>query len=414
MANSSRHYTLAILTATLAVNLLDRSVLAITLNQIGIDLSLSDTQLGLVSGAFFAVVYVLFGFPVARLAARGNRRNIVSYAVTIWSVLTIFMAGAQNFTHLALARIGVGIGEAGTIPPAHSMISDLYPEEKRASAMATFAMGANIGVFLAFIIGGIAGQMLGWRWAFVIAGVPGLLLALLLRFTVREPERAAHRETKIADRSLLVATVKMIWKDAGLFHAMWALGLTGVVTHGVLAWNAVFIIRAHELSQTQTGIYLGLTIGLLGGAGTWASGALADRLGVADPRWRFGVVVLGILLAKPFVFGFLLLQSTPLALACFAVSASLATVFWGPTHAFVHSRVEDKMRPMATAIFMFVFNSLGMGLGPFLIGFASEYIFTQDGARSLSYAIGLVQIAGIWAAWHYWKVIQMIDGRGRS
>ena len=186
---SSSRYTLAVLMSIFAINHLDRHILSITLNQIGAEFSLSDTQLGLLSGLLFAVVYVLFGFPVAKLATKGNRRNIIATATAIWSVLTIAMAGAQNFFQLALARLGVGIGEAGAVAPAHSMISDLYPEDKRTSAMATFVTGANIGVLLAFLIGGIGGQALGWRWAFVIAGIPGLFLALILRFTVAEPAR---------------------------------------------------------------------------------------------------------------------------------------------------------------------------------------------------------------------------------
>ena len=405
MAENSHRYALGVLTAVFAVNQLDRNILAITLDQIGIEFALSDTQLGLLSGALFAVVYVLFGFPVAKMAARGNRRNIIAAAVAIWSALTIAMAAAQNFVQLALARLGVGIGEAGAVAPAHSMVSDLYPPERRTSAMATFAAGANVGVLLAFLVGGIAGQALGWRWAFVIAGLPGLLLAILLRFTVAEPARAAAPATT-GHGSLFLATWRTIWNDRGLLHTMWGLAITGIVTFGALAWNATFIIRALGLSQAQTGIYLALTIGILGGLGTWAGGAIADRLGAKDPRWRLGVVVAAILIAKPFAIGFLMLPSAGLALACFAVSGSLAAVFWGPTYAFLHARVEPHMRPMATAIFLFVFNIIGVGIGPTFIGFASDTLFAGEGSRSLGYAILIVQIAGAWGAWHYWRAMK--------
>lgn len=406
MAKNTPGHALAILTGVLAINQLDRNILGITLDQIGTEFALSDTQLGLLSGALFAVVYVVFGFPVARMAARGNRRNIVAGATAIWSTLTIAMAGAQNFTQLALARLGVGIGEAGAVSPAHSMISDLYPPEKRTSAMATFAMGANIGILLAFLIGGIAGQALGWRWAFVIAGIPGLALAVLMRLTVAEPERPAGK----ADRggSVFAATLSTIWNDRGLFHAMWGLAITGIVTFGALAWNAAFIIRAHGLTQAETGVYLALTIGVLGGLGTCASGVIADRLGAGEPRWRVGVVIVAILVAKPFVAGFLLLPSATAALACLAVSASLAAVFWGPTYAFLHARVEPYMRPMATAIFLFVFNIVGVGVGPTVIGLASDTVFAGHGARSLGFAILMVQITGIWGAWHYWQAARTI------
>ncbi|WP_211222281.1 MFS transporter [Sediminimonas qiaohouensis] len=206
-----------------AINQLDRNILAITLDQIGTEFALTDTQPGLLSGAMFVLVYVLIGFPVARLAAHRNRRNILS------------------------------------------------------------AAGANIGVLFAFLVGAIAGQALGWRWTFVIVGLPGVLLALLLRFTVAEPHRA-DAGTPARQGSLFLLTWRTIRNDAGLFHAMCGLAVTGIVTFGALTWNATFIIRAHDLSQAQTGIYLALIVGILGGLGTWAGGAIADRLGADTSR----------------------------------------------------------------------------------------------------------------------------------
>lgn len=405
----SSKYTLAVLTAVFAVNQLDRQILSISLDAIGAEFTLSDTQLGLLSGLVFALVYALFGLPIAKLAANGNRRNIISISVAVWSALTIATAAAQNFLHLALARLGVGIGEAGAVSPAHSIISDLYPPDRRTSAMATFVAGANIGILLAFLIGGIAGQFLGWRWAFVIAGVPGLALALVLRFTVREPVR----ETAVRDgrqhRSLFIATIQTIWHDRGLFHALCGMGLTGILTFGALAWIPTFIIRTHGLGQAQTGIFLALTIGIIGGLGTWFSGRLADRLGADNPKWRLGIVVGAILLAKPFVIGFLLLDYRVAALASFVVAALVAGTFWGPTFAFLHSRVNAEMRPMATAIFLFVFNLVGVGIGPTLVGIASDTIFSGYGVRSLGVSLATIQLIGMWGAWHYWLVTRQID-----
>ena len=404
----TRQYTLTLLVAIFAVHQLDRNVLGILLDQIGGEFSLSDTQLGLLSGAVFIAVYVVFGFPIAKLAAKGNKRNIIAVSTAVWSSLTVAMAGAQSFTQLALARLGVGIGEAGAVVPAHSMISDLYPPERQTSAMATFVVGANIGVLLAFLIGGVAGQFLGWRWAFVIAGMPGLVLALLLWVTVKEPVREVTARDDDVSGSLLVATLKTIWSDTGLRHAMFGLSITGVVTFGALAWNAAFIMRAHELSQAQTGIFLALTIGILGGLGTWTSGIIADRLGARNPRWRLGVVVCAILLAKPLVAGFLLLDDTRLALICLAVAVIFAAVYWGPTFAFLHGRVPVQMRPMATAIFMFAFNAIGVGLGPLLVGLASDTLYVGFGARSIGYGLLTVQFAGVWGAWHYWQASKTI------
>ncbi|NOX39995.1 MAG: MFS transporter [Alphaproteobacteria bacterium] len=404
----STKYTLGVLTAVFAVNQLDRQILSISLDAIGNEFTLSNTQLGLLSGLVFALVYALFGIPIAKLAANGNRRNIIAVSVAVWSSLTIAMAGAQNFVQLILARLGVGIGEAGAVAPAHSMISDLYPPERRISAMATFVAGSNIGILLAFLIGGIGGQMLGWRMSFVIAGVPGLVLALLLRFTVREPLREVIATPATHHRSLFIATLKTIWNDRGLRHAIAGLGLTGILTFGALAWIPTFIIRGLGLSQAQTGIFLALTIGIVGGLGIWLSGLVADRLGASKPIWRLGIVVCAILLAKPFVIAFMLVDDRATALACFVAATFVAGTYWAPTFAFLHSRVDTEMRPMATAIFLFVFNLVGVGIGPTLVGIASDTVFSGYGARALGVSLAVMQLVGIWGAWHYWQAAKTI------
>ena len=406
---TSRGFTLIVLMSIFAINNLDRHILSITLNQISAEFSLSNTQLGLLSGVWFAIVYVVFGIPIAKLASTGNRRNIIAISAAVWSSLTIAMAGAQNFVQLALARLGVGIGEAGAVAPAHSMISDLYPEERRTSAMATFVAGANIGVLLAFLIGGVLGQMLGWRWAFVIAGIPGLFLAIIMRFYVAEPtKQKSAMDNDVKETSLILSTVKTIWRDRGLFHALCGISIVGIVTFGALAWNPTLIIRGHELTQAQTGLYLALTIGVGGAIGTWFSGKLADRWGDKDARWRIGVVILAILLAKPFHVVFLLSENVVWALSAFVIAAAMASIFWGPTFAYVHSRIDPHMRPMATALFLFAFNIIGVGIGPTFVGWASDALFADWGNRSIAAALLSVQIAGIWAAWHYWQVVKCV------
>ena len=408
MGTTSR-YTLFVLTAIFAINSLDRHILSITLDQIGSEFSLSDTELGLLSGFMFAIVYVLFGFPIAKLASTGNRRNIIALSVAVWSTLTMTMAGAQSFVQLAIARLGVGIGEAGAVAPSHSLISDLYPPQRRTSAMATYVAGANIGVFLAFLVGGVVGQAMGWRWAFVVAGIPGLLLALVLRFTVSEPPREAASMGGDKSQSLFLATLKTIWNDRGLFHAMIGISIVGIVTFGALAWNPSFIIRTHGLSQAQTGIFLALTIGIGGSLCTWLSGKLADRLGARDPRWRLGIVIAAIVLSKPFIFVFLTSESRNISLAAFVFAAVMASIFWGPTFAFLHNRVSVEQRPMATAIFLFCFNLVGVGIGPTMVGILGDEIYWDNGVRSIAFALLTIQLAGIWAAWHYWRALCHIN-----
>lgn len=403
-----RTYTLVMLFAIFAVAHLDRQILSISLEAIGTEFSLSDTQLGMLSGIVFACVFALFGFPIAKLAASGNRLKIISTSAFVWSLLTIATAGAQNFLHLIVARLGIGVGEAGAVAPAHSLISDMFPKEKRTSAMAAFASGANLGILLAFLVGGVIGQQFGWRWAFVVAGVPGLILAFLLRFTVSEPPRTGTGAKQDVSRSLILSTIVTIWNDKGLFHAFCGLTLTGIVTFGALAWVPTFIIRAHELTQAQTGIFLALSIGIGGGIGTFFSGRIADRLGRSDPRWRIGIVAFAIIIAKPFAFGFVMLPATHMALACFVVSSFVGAVFWGPTFAYIHGRVPNHMRPMITATFLFGFNLIGVGIGPTAVGLVSDWFPSETGGGSLSLALAGIQAFGLWGAFHYIMVFRQM------
>jgi predicted MFS family arabinose efflux permease len=397
--------TLGLLTAVFAVSHLDRQIVSISLNAIGVEFALNDTQLGMLSGLLFAVFFVVFSLPAAHYAAYRNRRPLISVAIAVWSALTVAAAGAQSFFHLAATRIGVAIGEAGAVAPAHAMICDLYPPNKRVSALATFVSGSNIGLLLAFAVGGMVGQIWGWRWAFVVAGLPGLFLALALWRFADEPARPKP-DDPMSGGTLLRETLSRIWTDRSILHALMGLSLTGIVTHGALAWNPAFMIRLHGLNVAQAGLLMALIIGIGGATGTIISGRLADKLGAKDSRWRMRIVMLSVLIAKPFALVFLLSESTTVALSAITVSASLGSVFWAPTFAHAYERLPKPMRPMATAVFLFAFNIIGLGIGPTIVGFLSDIMASSSGPRSLGYALAIVQIAGLWALWHYWQVMQ--------
>lgn len=405
-----RKQALMILAATFAVGHLERQVMSVSLNAIGLEFSLSDTQLGLLSGAVFALVFAVCGIPLARLAAWYPRRIIIAISVLVSGALTIATSGAQSFAHLLITRLGVGVGEAGGVAPAHSLIADFFPENRRTSAFAVLVSGSNIGVLFAFLVGGIVGQMIGWRWAFFIAGLPGVMLTLLVWLYVKEPNRSKPKPSDL-NRALLTETLHHFWTDRSLLHTLIAVCVTGVVTYGALSWNAVFMIRVHGLNVAQAGIVLALVIGVGGALGAFFSGRLADRLGRQDARWRIAIAGLAVIIAKPFVLCFLFLESTPLALASFAVSASLATVFWAPSLAYIHGRLPSELRPMATAITLFAFNIVGMGLGPTVVGALSDQMAAAHGPRSIGLALSFIQVCGIWAAFHYWKVTQSMAPR---
>ncbi|MDE4133494.1 MFS transporter [Phaeobacter sp. QD34_3] len=388
---------------------LDRQILSLQLDQIGQEFALSDTQLGLLSGFAFAVVFVLCGFPVARLAATGSRRGLIAVAAAVWSLFTIVTAMAQGFGHLLLARIGVAAGESGSIAPAHSVISDRFSEERRSSAMAAFAAGANLGVLLAFLIGGVVGQIYGWRMAFVCAGLPGLGLALVFwRYGPRDTPGVEVSSTPV----LIFETWTTLRAHAGLWHAMWGMAATGIATFGSLSWTPTIILRNHDLNQAQVGVFLAVTAGIIGGLGTFFSGRLADRLGRQRPWLRIGVVLGAILLAKPMVMVFLLAADRAVALTALVGSTSLAAAFWGPTFAYAHAQVPSHMRPMVTAMFLFLFNLVGLGLGPTLVGVVSDLLAERGVARPLAGSLIGVHLLGLWGAWHYWRVIRFIRARG--
>lgn len=401
--------TLVLLACLMTVAQLDRQILSLQLDQIGEEFSLSDTQLGLLSGLVFALVFVLCGLPVARYAATGSRRGLIAGAAAIWSLFTIATAGAQGFAHLVLARIGVAAGESGSVAPAHSVISDQFSENRRTSAMAAFAAGANLGVLFAFLIGGVIGQLYGWRAAFVCAGLPGLLLAAM--FWRYGPRDRAERQVA-PTTALALETWSVIRAHPGLWNSMWGMAATGIVTFGSLSWAPTFILRSHDLNQAQVGIFLAFTVGIIGGAGTILSGRLADHLGARRPHRRLATVVWAILIAKPLALVFLLSPDMTIALAGFAASASLGAVFWGPTFAYAHAQVPPHLRPMVTAIFLLFFNLVGLGLGPTLVGAGSDLFAAHGAARPLSWALVLMQVSGLWGAFCYWRVTRWIRRNG--
>lgn len=406
---TSQTRTLLLLFCLMTVAQLDRQILSLQLDQIGQEFALSDTQLGMLSGVAFAVVFVLCGFPVARLAATGSRRRLIAGAAMVWSLFTVLTAGAQGFGHLLLARIGVAVGESGSVAPAHSVISDTYGEEQRTSAMAIFAAGANVGVMLAFLIGGIIGQLYGWRAAFVCAGLPGLVLAGV--FWRYGPAESSERP--VATTAVLIRETWAVLRcHRGLWHALWGMALTGIVTFGALSWTPTFLLRSHDMTLAQVGIFLAGTAGIIGGAGTVLSGRLADRLGRSHPARRLSVVLWAILGAKPLIAIFLMTPERTVALAAMMGSASVAAAFWGPTFAYAHAQVPPHLRPMTTAIFLFLFNLVGLGLGPTLVGALSDGLAAQGVGRPLASALLAMHLFGLWGAWHYWQVIRWVRREG--
>ena len=254
-----RSYALSLFLLVYIVNFIDRQIFSILIEPIRAEISLSDTQLGLLGGIAFAIFYTFAGIPIARWADVGVRKNIVSLAIVIWSVMTVFTSTAKNFGMLLIARIGVGIGEAGCSPPIHSLIADFYPERKRATALSIYSLGIPIGGALGTLIGGWVGEYFGWRMAFLVVGFPGILLALIFFLTVKEPPRGYSEPGGIPQKKEKVplrATLKFMWELRSFRHMSFAGALHAFVGYGVALFLPSFFMRVHGFGLAETSTYL--------------------------------------------------------------------------------------------------------------------------------------------------------------
>jgi len=292
-------YVLAILTIVYAFNFIDRQILVILQEPIKAELGLTDTQLGLLTGLAFAALYVILGIPIARLADKSNRKNIIAVSMVVWSGMTAVSGMASNYVHLMLARIGVGIGEAGCSPPAHSMISDYFPPKKRATALSIYSTGIYIGIIVGYIVGGLIAKAYGWRIAFYAIGIPGVLFALFFYFAVKEPIKGQMDEADLsADNPSLGEVIQTLLKKKTFIFIALAAGFQAFGNYGVGNFLPSFLQRIHGLDIATAGIVLGLSTGIGGGVGTFLGGYLADRFRTRDMRWYLWVPILAGLLGR--------------------------------------------------------------------------------------------------------------------
>ena len=400
---SSKYYALVLLTIVYACNFIDRQLLAILQESIKADLLLTDGQLGLLAGFAFALFYVTAGIPIARWADRSNRRNIVAGALFLWSLMTAVSGFVQNYGQLLAARVGVGIGEAGGSPPSHSIISDIFPPEKRAGAMGFYSMGVNIGILFGFLLGGWLNEFFGWRVAFMVVGAPGILLAVVVRFTLREPPRGmAENRSASTDAVPLGNVLGLLWSRKSFRHMALAAALNAFCGYSIASWTASFMIRSHGMSTGELGTWLALISGLCGAVGVLLGGMLADRLGQKDKRWYMWVPAVAGVISIPFMTLVYLTDHAYLALLFAVVPGLLHNVYLGSTLATTHNLVGLRMRAVASAILFFILNLIGLGLGPLLVGLLSDYLQVTWGDHSLRQAmLYLLPAVMTWSTLHF-------------
>jgi len=404
-AAKATHYrwtVLVILTLVYTFNFIDRQILVILQEPIKLELGLSDAQLGLLTGFSFALVYVTAGIPIAWLADRSNRRNIVAASLAFWSAMTALSGLVQNFGQLLAARLGVGIGEAGGSPPSHSMISDYFPPQNRGTALSFYSMGIYVGILFGYAAGGWIAENFGWRTAFFLVGIPGIAYALLVLWVVKEPRRGRWDEGGTPPKS----SFKQTWDCLRQRPTFWWISIgcafSAFISYGNGNFMPSFLIRSHGMSLTEVGLALGLIAGISGAIGTFLGGFLADKLGVRDVRWYLWIPMLGVLGSLLPAYYTLLGDNKTLIIAAMVPSQILSTLYLGPCIATCHNLVSPGMRAMASAILFFVLNMIGLGLGPLTVGLLSDTFAAPFGEENLRYAMLTtlsISLIGVFFLW---------------
>lgn len=415
-APRDRWYVLAVLTAVYALNIADRFSIATLLEPIRRELHLSDSGIAFLTGFALAMFYVTVGIPIAALADRTNRRNILAVSLAVWSGMTALCGLARNYGELLLARFAVGIGEAGGTPPSTSILADKFPPAMRPLALTIFALGACLGSWLGSSVAGTAAEHGGWRLAFLVLGIPGVVLALLVAVTVREPRRgqldshpdsAAAAETRITPLTVLgrlVDTARFLATQRSAVHLVVGGSVATFWSWGLMWWTPAFLQRSHELTVGEAGRLLGLAHLVAGTAGTLLAAALMGLPAARDPR--FVARLLAWVTAVATIPSLLLYWVSSDQAATLLVWIFVPAVYFyiGPILGLLQNVVPAGMRAGACAILLFTANVANLMLAPQLIGFLSDWFAGSFGAgrESLRWALLLLAGTGFWAAWHLW------------
>jgi MFS family permease len=410
-----KNYLLTLLLLILAFNYVDRLTLGLLLQEIKFDLDLSDTQLGLLSGIAFALFYSLMGVPIARWADRGNRVTIISVTTGLWCVAVAACGAATSFLQLLLIRTGVAVGEAGCIPPAHSLIADHFSRAERPRAVARYMMGAPLSAIIGYFMAGWLNELYGWRATFVILGLPGIGLAALAWLTLREPRKLAAPSVPASQaptRSPMPAGMREVcvalWANRTYRHLLFCFSAVSFFSYGIVKWQPAFFIRSHGLQTGELGTWLAVIYGLGGIVGMYCGGEWASRRAAQDERLQLRALSVAYV-----IFGFVsvlayLAPNRYLAFAWMTVAAIGGATTSGPLFATIQALVPQRMRATSIAILYLFANLIGMGLGPLAVGFLSDVLQPRFGAESLRYALLMFCPGYLWGAFHAWRGSQTV------
>lgn len=390
-----RYVVVVVLSLTYMLNFIDRQLLSVLAEPVKLELGLSDTQLGMLTGLTFALFYTVFGIPLAALADRWNRVRIIAIACGVWSLFTAASGMASNFLTLALARMGVGVGEAGCSPPSYSVLADYFPPERRGRALAIYMLGVPIGSLVGTMAGAWIAAHYGWRAAFLSVGLVGLLFAPLIVLLVREPRRGQSDEpvsivsaaARPEGKASTWAAFRFFFRSPTIILNAVACGLTAFVSYGILNWAPAYLGRVQGMPLSQIASHYGLAIGGAMVIAAWLGAVVADRLGARNPMNYALMPALGLVISTPFLFGFTLADSWQVALACLFVPLVLTHIYLVPAIALLQNRTPQQYRATASALVLFLINLIGLGCGPLFVGFISDALEPRFGVDSLRYAL---------------------------
>jgi len=383
-----RAVVLAMLVLVYTFNFIDRQIVGILAVPIKADLNLTDTELGLMGGLAFALFYTLLGIPIAMLADRRSRTTIMTVALVVWSAMTAACGLAQNFWQLFLARLGVGVGEAGGVAPAYSLVADYFPPHQRARALGVYSFGVPIGSAFGILFGGLIASLIDWRTAFLVVGVAGIILAPVFKLVVREPARGRFDPEHIGGRSASFGeVVRTLARKPSFWGLSFGASASSMMGYGMFFWLPSFFVRSYGLSLLDASLYFAAILLVGGIAGIWLGGSLADRFGTARRRAYALIPAAAFLATIPFYVAAVTSSSLALSFLLFLVPTALGLVWLGPILSSIQHVVPPHMRATASAVFLFINNLIGIGLGTVMLGALSDALSTRFGADSLRYAI---------------------------
>ena len=403
------NYVLFILAVVSFFNYLDRMVLSMLLEPIKLELALSDAQLGLLAGFAFALFYATFGIPIARIADTRSRVTLLSVCMAVWSAATALCGLAQNFVHMLLARMGVGIGEAGCLPASHSLLSDFVPPKKRAFALSIFQAGGGVGTTLGLVMAGIIAEAYGWRVAFILLGIPGVLIALLVKLTVKDPPRGNYEPQSEMRHDSFATSLKRLVRRPAFVQVTLAYSIGLFCVYGIAAWLPTFYVRVHGLSLSEVGWLVGMTSGVGNVIGMFGSAYVTPKYISRDRRWEVWWPAWAYLVSAPLYLVAFLTGDINLSFALVFLAAFITGTSIGPGMASVQSLAEPRQRATAVALVMFASAILGQGLGPYAIGLGSDYLSVMYDADGLRFAILGSLLLFLWSALHFFIAGRMTN-----